>query len=426
MVAALLTTSGHALEVPTRGFVSVPYQLRTGGGHHDHDLYGVAAVDLGDAGRHLVTGHLFGRLSYDLDGDQTGGADPFRSVDDAGARPVEGRVYEAFLDGHRLPGLAVLRLGRQTLHETPLAVHLDGARAESAELSAARLSAGVFGGRPVHLYEDERAGDAAVGGFLQMRRRALWATRVRADVLHIEDENLYGEPRNRLESLRVWQRLGPEVRVHAAHDRLDGEPRSVRARTTWRGADLDLLVRGHYALQLRRERALVSDLDPLSAVLLDEAPYHRFGVLASKGVGAHFSVEGGYDGRRLVDAADEGPFNRAYHRYHLTGAARDLGWAGASAGVTGELWDGGGRTLLAAGGELGYRRRGLLRARVGTAYALYEDDVLLPGGDEDVRSYYARLDLEGPHGLELGTRYQLDDASGGLYHLLRVTSTWRF
>lgn len=416
------TSTARPLSVS--GYVWVPYQLRTGAGASDHDLYAIGALHAGDRAHHHLTAHAFARLSYDLDDDQRSAtADPFRSVDDAGARPVDGRLYEAYVDGHRLPGLSVLRVGRQTLNQTPRRLHLDGGRAESAEVAPIRVSSGVFGGRPVHLYEQDGAGDAVLGGFLRVRPRT--GTRARADVVYLEDENLYGEPRNVLERVAVWQRMGA-VDLHAAHVWLDESPREARARATWNEVPWGLVVRGRYAVVFGTEAALVSDLDPFSAVLRAQAPYHRFGALASKRLGAHVSIEGGYDGRRLLDPDDDAPFNRAYDRFHLLSAVRDVGRPGTSVAVTGSLWDSGDRTLASAGGELGYRRRGQLRAAVGTAYALYQDDALLSGAEQDVRSYYARLGVDGPYGLGVDLRYQLDDASDGRYHLLRTTAKWAF
>ena len=116
------TSTARPLSVSA--YVWVPYQLRTGAGASDHDLYAIGALHAGDRAHHHLTAHAFARLSYDLDDDQRSAtADPFRSVDDAGARPVDGRLYEAYVDGHRLPGLSVLRVGRQTLNQTPRRLH---------------------------------------------------------------------------------------------------------------------------------------------------------------------------------------------------------------------------------------------------------------------------------------------------------------
>jgi hypothetical protein len=142
------------------GSLTTRYVGRQRGGEQDHDLYALLSLDVGDRIEDEWTAYVLGRVSKDLDGDTGGEDSTFFSQEDTYSGSLNGRLYEAYVENHD-SGLEVLRLGRQTLYETPEFVRIDGVRLETASEGGDKHSFGAYVGRPVHEYESSPSGDEA-------------------------------------------------------------------------------------------------------------------------------------------------------------------------------------------------------------------------------------------------------------------------
>ena len=127
------------------------YRLRHGGGASDHDLVTRLGVDFGRSDD-PVSLHLRGRAFVNVDGQRQD--DPFPGLDHSFGDDVNARLYAAHLDMTQVNGFALVRLGRQDLNETPVALSFDGVRADSQRFfGQTRSYVTGYIGVPVHQFE---------------------------------------------------------------------------------------------------------------------------------------------------------------------------------------------------------------------------------------------------------------------------------
>src|SRR5262245_20498693 len=145
-----------------RGQLVSRYWLRWTGSHSDQDLYETLMLDVGNEDHDAVTGHFLGRLAADIDG-HGGGASPFFSLQDTRNGPVDVQIYEAYADLHMVPGIELLRAGRQTIVDTPELAFFDGVHCRTSPVAGGELQFGAYGGVSTHLYESSPEGDWTAG-----------------------------------------------------------------------------------------------------------------------------------------------------------------------------------------------------------------------------------------------------------------------
>lgn len=404
-----------------KGTLSTRARARWAGNDHDVDLYGLLSVDVGDEAVDDYTAHVMGRVSYDVDanGDSSGS---FSSIDDTYDSRLEGRLYDAWLDIHRVGPLKSVRVGRQTLWDTPELVVFDGAKAVTDELGDLRWSGGAYAGQTTHEFESSPDQDAVYGAFAQVRP---WTGgRARLDAMNLRDDTNQGKIRNNLVGLNLWQSLGERVRLHTEYTRLDNAGRDAQIDGTYYDAPNDFLVQLSYKEFLQPQTRRVTELDPFFVVLQDYAPYHQSRVLASKGFDDDFSVEGGMDVRRLDDAGDEGPFNREFQRWFATGVIHYTPEVDVS--VTGEVWDGDGESTSTWGLDLTKQADDDTKVSLGSYYSLFKSDFLHDEELEHVRTFYLRFKRQLDPASNLSLGYEYEDAEFQNLQTLTAKMTWRF
>jgi hypothetical protein len=403
-----------------RGSLQTRYWYRWSDTASDQDLYESLALDFGDGERDAITGHAFGRLAADLDG-RDGGDPEFAGLTDTWRHRVHGSLYEAHADLHRLPGLELVRAGRQLAFETPEVAYFDGLRADSVPIGGLALQFGAYGGASTHQYESSADGDWTAGAFAQARP---WTgARVRVDWMYLEDETLLGAHQNDLVGVAWWQTIG-RVQLEAQYSRLEDRDRDVRARAAWVAEDCSLQLNWYQLLRTQRE--LVLELDPFNQALLEYFPFWQGSVLASKGFGDHLEARAGADVRRVTDRADVGIFNRDYERWYVTGGVRDLPWTGLAVDLTADLWASDGQHVRTWGAEASQRLGDRWSAALGTYYSLYKYDLLLQRESDHVRTYFGTLRYQPSKAFTFDLRYELEDVDFGEYQILRLGATWRF
>lgn len=119
------------------GYLSASYRSRWTEDVSDKDIYQYINLNIGERRTDQVTAHIFGRGTYDMDGRL--GQDhsyTFDTITDKEDRNLDGRLYFAYLDIHRVEYMDQIRIGRQTMYETPVLLYFDGPRAETEEFKS--------------------------------------------------------------------------------------------------------------------------------------------------------------------------------------------------------------------------------------------------------------------------------------------------
>jgi hypothetical protein len=404
-----------------RGSLSTRYRLRAVGSETDQEATALLSLAAGEAGRDPFSLHLAGRGYADLDGAESS---RLRGIEDSYGDALTGRLYQAHLDLHVVPGLAVARAGRQTVDDAPVHLHLDGARLETAPLGSANVWASAYVGLPVHLFESSRSGDF-VAGFAA--GAVPWAQgRLRVDWLHLEDRLRTGTRQDDLLGLGLWQGLGSGSTLHLGHTRLGSDARDVTVRLHTDFGACGLRARVAWYQLLETQRALVTELDPFFEALLEYEPYHQLSFGIDQDLGDHFGLTAGAEVRRLRDRQDDRPFNREFERWYAGPTARGLFGGALAASLTAELWHTEGERIetLAADVEWGLAETTTLGA--GTSYVLYKLDLLSGVERDHVRTYAVRLTHRLGKALRFDLRYEIEDADLAGFQTFTAGMTWKF
>lgn len=401
------------------GVASARYRFRHGGGVSDQDLVARLGLDFGDERKDPYTFHFSGRAFGDLDGRRPD--DPFRGLDQSYGDEFYARLYLAHVDAHRLDGLSLLRLGRQDLVETPTPVTVDGVRADSERLGAARLQFSAYAGVPVHHFEASASGDSVFG--LGVTAQAWHGGRVRLDWMSIRDEFLALDRHDEIYGVRWWQEL-EGVRLNGLHTWRDGKPRDL-----WlglRGAgDLPLDFALDYRELLTTQRAAVTEIDPYYEIAAEYVPFRQVDVRLGPDLGERFEVDVGTALRRLADDADAGTFNREFDRSFVELAVHDVATPGLSFALVGSIWSSDGEDIRTVTGDVSYRPTRDVELSTGTGYDLFKYDVFADFERVHVRTWFlhGNWQLQPRLRLDIGYDYERDDLDE--FHQLRVGMTWK-
>lgn len=412
--------------VDLHGWAGTQYRLRSTDGASDQDIYQYLNVDLNND-RAQVSGHFFGRITADIDGRQDNEAYyPFASVYDTRDQSVYGNLYSAYLDLNQVPGVKKVRLGRQSMYDAPVFLHFDGVMIESREWKeAAALALGAYGGSPSRFFESDNENDVVYGAWVQARP---WAgARVRADYAHVDDDNLYGEQNDDFVALSAWQQLGPYARVHAFYSRLEDQNRDLQLDAVYYNPEMDFMVMASYYELLETQKIQSIDFDPFYAALFEYYPYWQGRVIATKGIGEMFYVEGGADLRQLKDDADAGNFNHEFVRYFGTLGMRDRE-SGLAASLTGEVWDSEDQLerIESLSGDVSYAPDKNFKISAGSYYALYKFDYYLSEEKERVQTYYTRLRYSPTEVLSLDGSYEYEDGEYDDFQTVKLGFRYSF
>jgi hypothetical protein len=391
---------------PLHGSLRARYRLRWTSDQSDNDLYEYLALTYGDPEKDRVTASASARFAEDLDGERDEqGAFVFDSPDDTYRRAATARLYTAYLDVNRLWEGARLRAGRQILEEFPEAIPVDGGTFRG--LFFDRVTLGLFGGRPVNLFESSPRGDATYGGWLHVEP---WSRgRAGVEYLHLEDETAFGAFDDDLIGIRLEQGSGP-LQLHARHTLLEGQNRETVLRVNGSFPDPGIALYGQANYLHERQQALSYALDPYAILLLDLEPYVQVSLGASKSFGAALTVDASAVKRELVEDADETAYNHEFARWTLSPRFSDWPLANVSWSVAGDFWQSSGDDFWTLSGDVSWRARDVLTLSAGTSYALYTLDAFSGQERERVRLVYASLRWQVRTGFVLDVRFSVEDS----------------
>lgn len=397
-------------------------RARRRAGNDDVDVYTTLDIDAGDAERHAWTARVSAQAIGDLDGREARNS-PFFSLEDAQGSSPRVYLYEAYAERHHSGDVESVRLGRQTLDDTPVFLWIDGANARTRAFGPARVEFGAYGGVAVHQFETSSSGDRVYGAWSSARLAP--RTSARVDWVHLDDGERFGGVSDDLVQLAAGQGIGERLRLDAAWSRLDGDDRDARLSALWNDAERELVVRAAWYQLLHTQEALALELDPFTSALLAQRPYWQTQLAVSKGFGERWRLDAGFDTRRLVHDDDEGLFNHDLDRVYVTATLSKLPLE-LELALTAETLDGGASDVDTWGADLSRRCGGGRRLSLGTAYALYKLDLFQADERQDVRTWYVRWVDRRREGWSFDLGYEYEDDPGEDLQLVRAGVTWRF
>ncbi len=422
---ALSTPAGAA--TPVSGWISNRYRARWTSGSSDQDYYGLFNLGVGDSTKDRVTARMLARVSVDLDGHQNPrGFYSYDNLADPKNGRADGRFYDGYIDINRVKYMETIRLGRQTIYTTPEMAYVDGAYAESRWLARNKVQTGGYIGVPVRTYGQYSDGKLIAGLFGQAR--PWYSARARIDWMHVNDY-FYGKHHNDLFRFSGWQTVAHDLMVDGYFTVLEKQGRDVMGRLTYNKPEWELLAQVSYQKLLHPENQLALEFDRFSATLFELMPYHDIRAMISKGFFSLMIVEAGMQLRRLDRVEYSTQFNREFSRGYSSVTFTKVFIDGLSLNGTIDYWrtpdptlaD---RKIVTGGGELAYKKARILKASVGTSYALYKYDYYLKREQSDVRSYYGRFWWRFADHFRLDMKYEFDDDSFGHYQEFNGALVW--
>lgn len=426
-------TIGDLLGFPVHGRLSLKYRLRwqvSKDGHaSDNDLYQVLSADIGNRKKHLITAHFSLRVSEDLDGEHnSSGGFVYDSLQDSYSSRVHGDVYYAYAELHRVLFIESARVGRQTLDESPVVFHFDGARVDTMEWKKVfSLQAGAYAGIPVHYYESSWRGDSIYGAWVQAKP---WTgARFRAEYTRIRDAFKGGTQRDELACFSGWQTIGDVFTVHARYSLLEGRSRDHLLRGDLYVADWDFRVNASWYRLYHTTKLTSLDTDFFTWTLHSYFPYDQFQLLVAKGFAKHINLQAGAELRAVSPYDEEGPGNRSFQRYFFSPGILDWPINGLSASATLEYWNvkhSSSGDQKSAGFEVSYKGKHGLKLTAGSSFALYKYDVYEDLEREHVQTYYAKVSYSPWKPLKFELGYQLEKNDRDDFHQVKLAVSYTF
>jgi len=394
---------------------------RKAGSDHDLDETTFAGVDYSDPRFPWIKAHLSTRLSVDLDGHDPGSV--FDGLSDIHDAALDFKLYDAFvtLDTPDSPG--AVRIGRQLAYETPVIVHYDGLDFRTHPSGDAELSVGLYGGRPVRLYEDQDESRSLIGVYAE--ERPWQGGRARVDWMHVEDSQL-AESGNGILALALWQTFENGWAAEGQYSRLEDSDRDLRLRTQWTSPNAGLSASATYYELFQTQDALPADIDPYTAILMALFPYRQYGLTLTSELTENTELDLAADARRVSDSSDLGEFNRDWERYRATLVLRRILASEFDLSLFDDLWDGDDRDVSSWGVDLAYDTQEQWKFGAGTYFSLYKYDIFANSERDDVRTWYARGSCKVTKSIALEFSYDYEDDELDQYHVLRGGVLWRF
>jgi hypothetical protein len=407
------------------GSIATRYRGRWTDGDHDHDLYAVGTLEIGDPLHDAWTGFVQAETALDLDGrSSAGGQSPFFSLQDTYEGSLTARLYSVYAEYHHAAWFDDVRIGRQFIYDTPAMAWFDGAYVHTRPITDEKLQLGAFAGLPVHEYESSSAGDFIGGTFAEMKP---WhGARARFDWMHLEDQTMFGDHSNDLFKLDFGQSFGENLRIDANATRLDDANRDYTVKADWVLPEDGITIQATFYQLLEEQKSLALEIDPFYTTLLTQFPYYEGRLLASKDFGDKLSFQGGADFRRMEHQDDIGEFNRDFDHGYLTALLKNLFTSQLDLSLTGDLWYGGGSDITTWGADLSRKIGSHWTAGVGSYFSLFKYELFANAERDDVRTYYVNARWKNGS-LSCDVRYEYEDAQHtGTFNTLRLGATWSF
>ncbi len=408
------------------GYMLGRYIYKNAADETDQDIYGELRLEVQSSGKAYEL-HLLSAIKQDIDGNRERRYFyPLEDIGDAYSATTLGYVYEAYIAVNGpVKSVPQIRIGRQT-GPGDEAIFFDGIGAEITPLDGLKLTG--YGGAATHFFEIESNWASDWLGGLSINFSPFRDTNLNLDYLYLKDKrNIFSsdDSDDHLTSIKIWQQFNPFMKAMVKLRYIDSDARdlSIRAVKTFPEAQLE--VTGNYLRQLSTQKELSHELSQYYDVMGESKPYETYDLRIRKLFGERFSIDIGYFERRLVEAQDEGPFNREYKRMILTGEINDLLVEDLTFSVTGELWETDNREFKSAGFDVGYKIK-KSKINIGSYYSLYKYDYYIELGErEDVRTYYVRLKMPFGKNLSMDAGLEYEDSIED-YKIMKIGMRYDF
>jgi hypothetical protein len=403
------------------GFIASRLVARWTGDAHDADLENLVSVDWSDPREKWIRARVVARITADLDSQEPG--NPFNGLTDLDGEALDFKLYDAFVD--ILPGddAGRLRIGRQLDAETPVIVHYDGIAFRTHPTGDEEITAGIYGGIPVRLYQGTGDQRSLIGIFAENRP---WkGGRARLDYMHLEDETV-PDSGNGILGLGLWQQFENGWHAEGQYTRLEDRDRDLHLRAQWTSPNAGFSAAANWYQLFQTQDQLPADIDPYTSVLMALYPYQQFGLSASTELSEKLQLDLAVDARRVDESANLGEFNRDWERYRATAVFPGLVSPRFDVSLFGDLWEGDDRDTTAWGLDLSYDTQEQWVFGAGSYYSLYKYDLLQVSERDDVRTYYARATCKLSSKLTFEMNYDYEDDDEDQYNALRGGIVWRF
>ena len=387
----------------------------------DHDLWSTLSLRVGKENDAKISFHGLARLRADLDGPER--RDFAEAVDAFGSsRRVE--LEEAHLRWRpEVDEIEELRLGRQTLFETPRFASLDGLSLDTGERDGPLSRAGAYGGLAHRLYQSSERGDW-LGGLFAESRIESW--RVRGDWMHLEDDDLVFDDDEDLFRFQSWWRPRSEFDLHGSAGWRDGVFLEYSVEGDVHAPDGSFAGRLRWYEQVQTLRRAVDELDPFFVQTFEERPFRQVDLRLAHALGSFLFLDVHGRAREMRRERDEGVFNREFRNVGATLSTEEIGEYALSPALFADWWTDSRTRMFALGGELDAELPQDVEAALGTDFALFRTDPLRGQERERSRRWWLRLRRNGPEGIRLECRYDLERDTRQTTHTLTASSTWRF
>ena len=368
-----------------------------------------------NAGKFVLDGVLYA----DLD-NETGGDEAFYSLSDTWNDSMHGFVYNAWL------GIDDFKLGRQEIHRAD-ALFFDGLKYDHKLTSEAKLT--VFGGTPVHFYDESSSGDRMAG--LGLDWRVSPKLRVAVDEVWLRDSAVRfsgadGTANDLLSVVSATWLANQNGMVRGSASMVGDRARRQDISGQWYMPNKDLWARFRLRHQNDYGEFIATEIAPFSAVIGDVAPYWDSSVELTKRMSEQIDIGFGYQGRMLENDSDVGINNREFNRWYISVDHDELPFTNSSGGLRADIWDSSDGSIIAGGAWLKWDFNAKHEFSVGTDFSKYRFDVFTGREYLDDRQYWIKAKLPLGDQRRMRLRYSRDRSQFGTDHLFEAAWALEF
>lgn len=416
---AFAASSSGDTSIVLSGYFSTRYLFRTAETSstaitRDQDVFGDLRIDAATPKTGRYEFHFMGSFRNDLDGNRDLQQNYLlEDIGDTGSRHTTGYLYEAHLDiNNPVTRVAQVRMGRQagTRDEQ---VTFDGIAMDIRPVSSVNLT--LYGGAAVNYYEIGRTetDDTTAGAGLDLYPTA--STGISLDYATLKDKRNYLEMtdvRDKLLSVKLWQRFTPYLKATAKYRYENGEARDLNLRLLGSFPGAGTEIGASYLRQFKTQTEQSNALSPFIDVVGQSDPYQSYEVKLRQFFGKRYAFDLAYFKRDLIGNDLPGAFNREYSRSAAGFEVSDLLIANLSLTFIADQWRSQAQSFTSGGADIGYsfgKKGSMTRINTGTYYSLYKYDYYLQLGERtNVRTYYvnAKVPVVKQVALNLGYEFE--------------------
>ncbi len=433
-VAALLVAVTplriSASDFDIHGSVTAKYRLQSTGGYRYNSVEPLATLDFGNSAMNRITASFQGGGFLVFNGHDI--RSPFWNVYDTFDAHAVGRLYHAYVNFQDVGPLNTIRVGRQHRYDFA-SLYYDGATFETKPFADFTLT--VFGGMPVHMFENQVGsdpGDWIAGTALQWRPADKF--QVRFDYVHIRDKASWfqatrGTREDNLFGGTIWWDIGRHVSLKGEISAFSNTLKDASALAVFKFPSQDLNVQLKVYRLLKPYGPHVIDFDMFNFEGNLQA-FTEFTGTVYKGLGKHFALQAGGSLRQLDTYQVSRAYNQGYMRGFATVTLMDLIVHGLTLSATGDYYRGQNNDLKNNyfGGTFSATQKFLedrIRATVGSTYYYYAYDLYNGIESNNVQNYYAQLRAKLSGGLEGRLGYRFEHSVNN-FNTADARLTWSF